>query len=265
MKRVVVLIAAASFAICFAALVGMIRFQRAGTSIHDVKVVKSDAVITPDLSNPIMLVRRSDDFEVTGDGSNKNWNLTSWQALTEFGEAHSGYKTKAKMLYSQHGIYYLFDCEDDKLSCTKRHDNDLIYNEDVVEVFVWPNESHDLYFEYDLSPLGTELPLMVANNQGDFMGWLPWQYIGRRKVHKATAVRGGSKAPHAVVNGWTAEIFVPFALFEGFADRPTSGTRWRANLYRLDYDNYPESRWGWSPKVGRSFHNFHQFGTIEFE
>ena len=47
-------------------------------------------------------------------------------------------------------------------------DNLDIYNEDVVEVFLWTDESTPLYFEYELSPLNYELPIIVPNNEGDF-------------------------------------------------------------------------------------------------
>ena len=144
-------------------------------------------------------------------------------------------------------------------------DGDDLYREDVVEIFLWPDESQPLYFEYEISPLGVELPILVANHEGQFHGWLPWHYTGPRAVRRATSVRGGPKAAGASVEGWTAEFFVPFALFMGMGNiPPTRGSRWRANLYRIDHDQAPFSQWAWCPDTGPTFHRYSAFGTFLF-
>jgi hypothetical protein len=56
-----------------------------------------------------------------------------------------------------------------------------LWNEDVVEAFFWTDESNPIYFEYELSPLNYELPILVPNNKGKFLGWLPWHYEGIAK------------------------------------------------------------------------------------
>ena len=43
-----------------------------------------------------------------------------------------------------------------------------------------------------------------------------------------------------------------------------SGTRWRANFYRVDYDDGKGTGWYWA-RVGPSFHDFEKFGTLIFE
>jgi hypothetical protein len=59
-------------------------------------------------------------------------------------------------------------------------------------------------------------------------------------------------------------MFVPYELMKPLRNvPPQSGTRWRANFYRMDYDQ-GQNAWSWSP-VGRSFHEFKKFGTLEFE
>jgi hypothetical protein len=46
---------------------------------------------------------------------------------------------------------------------------------------------------------------------------------------------------------------------------PAPGTKWRANMYRIDYDNLPQSHWVWSPVTKQTFHDFHNFGVFKFE
>jgi len=208
---------------------------------------------------------RVDDFEVTGDGCATAWKKAEWQTLRRVWSGSATYGTRAKAVYSATGIYFLFDCEDRKLACTALKDFGDLYLEDVVEVFLWPDERQPLYFEYEISPLGAELPIVVPNCRGVFHGWLPWHYTGPRQARRATEVRGGPKLSGAAVSGWNAEFFLPFALLQGLGNTPpTPGMSWRGNMYRIDYDQTPESHWAWSPVTGKTFHKPDEFGTLVF-
>jgi hypothetical protein len=210
-------------------------------------------------------VPKIDDFEVNGTGSAESWKAVDWQALQRVSDSESDYITRCKIAYSATGIYFLVDCEDRTLTCTMTEDYDNIFKEDVVEVFLWPDQEQDLYFEYEISPLEVELPILVPNSKGTYMGWRPWQYEGGRRTRKATSVRGGKKASMAAVEGWTAEFFIPFALLRGLGNVPPApGTEWRANVYRIDYDGEDPVQWALCKDAGTDFHNFHGFGTMVF-
>ncbi len=134
----------------------------------------------------------------------------------------------------------------------------------MVEVFLWPDETIPIYFEYELSPLNYELPILVPNLNGKFMGWKPWNYSGKLKVQHATSIQGGDKVSKATIKGWTAEFFIPYRLLNPIVSvAPTSGTTWRGNLYRIDYDKKYQT-WSWQ-KTSGSFHEFRKFGTLVFE
>jgi hypothetical protein len=139
-----------------------------------------------------------------------------------------------------------------------------LWEEDVFEVFLWTDERFPVYFEYEISPLGYELPILIPNFDGEFLGWRPWRYEGERRTRKATATVEGPKEPGASVKGWTAEVFVPYALLEPLQNvPPKAGTRWRANFYRVDHDDGSKTAWDWA-RVGPSFHEFEAFGTLLF-
>ena len=112
-------------------------------------------------------VKRTPDFEIKGDASASNWNNTEWFELTR-SENNVPYKTRVKMLYSDSGIYCLYHCEDNKITATLRGDFLDLWNEDVVEAFFWTDESNPIYFEYELSPLNYELPILVPNTKENF-------------------------------------------------------------------------------------------------
>lgn len=206
-----------------------------------------------------------DDFALTGHGDAAAWRTAPWRPLTRVGDGPATYATRARMLWSDTGLYVLVDAEDQRISCTLTTDFADLFREDVVELFLHPHEAQSAYIELEISPLGVELPLLVTNHGGSFHGWLPWHYEGDRRIRKATSARGGPLAPGASVTGWTVEAFVPFALLRGLGNTPPeSGTRWRANLYRIDTDEDPASQWAWCAETGSNFHDFKKFGTVIF-
>ncbi len=215
--------------------------------------------------NKKLSILPTEDFELDGSGSASQWEKTSWVTLPFRHGPASSYSTRAKVLYSTTGIYFLFECEDQTLSASLTEDFANLYEEDVVEVFLWTDEQYPIYFEYELSPLNYELPIIIPNFGGEFFGWRPWHYEGEKKTRHATSVVGGKKESGASIRQWIAEFFIPFALLKPLQNvPPQKGTTWRANMYRIDYDGDAFKSWQWQPTSG-SFHEYQKFGTFEFQ
>jgi predicted TIM-barrel fold metal-dependent hydrolase len=213
----------------------------------------------------ILHVKRTDDFDVTGDGSAAAWQQTGWEPLHKRNRDGLPYETRIKMLYSKTGVYVLMDATDGKLTATMNQDYLNLWTEDVFEVFLWPDDRQPVYFEYEISPLNYELPILIPNIDGKLLGWRPWHYDGPRKTRKATAIKGGAKQSGSTISGWQAEVFIPYELLKPLANVPPGqGSRWRANFYRMDYDDGKTTSWDWS-RVGPSFHEFQKFGTLVFD
>ncbi len=219
-----------------------------------------------EIESGVLLIKKTGDFEVTGNGSSASWDKTDWVTIPQR-SAHSDiYDTRAKVLYSQSGIYFLFYCEDSVLTATMTEDNLRLWEEDVVEVFLWTDENYPLYFEYQISPLNYQLTILIPNIEGNFFGWLPWQYEGDRKTRHETSVIGGEKESGSSVEAWMAEFFIPYKLLEPLSQvPPVSGMKWRANMYRIDHDQESARRvFSWQ-KTERTFHEYNKFGTFLFE
>ena len=213
----------------------------------------------------MLRVRRTEDFAVNGAGDTSAWEKAAWEPLHRRTADGHPYKTRFKMLYSETGLYVLMEGEDRTITATMNEDFLDLWKEDVFEFFLWPDERYPVYFEYEISPLGQELPIIIPNFGGRFLGWRPWHYEGPRQTQKATTVTGGAKRSGARVTGWKAEVFVPYELLKPLQSVPPQpGTRWRANLYRVDYDDGRSTSWDWA-RVGPSFHEFDKFGTLVFE
>lgn len=223
-------------------------------------------------------VKKTTDFTITGDGSNKAWETTEWHTITQRNSRELKnanwyitdeklttpdiqYQTKFKILYSDKGIYCLYQCEDSAITATIKEDFGYLFNEDVVEAFFWPDTARVIYFEYELSPLSYELPLIIFNDNGNANGWLPFYYRGGRKtIHgvNKSATRSNGRFT------WTAEFFIPYALLSSLQNvPPKKGTTWRANFYRIDYDKTTVYS-SWQLTRG-SYHDPEKFGLLVFE
>jgi Carbohydrate family 9 binding domain-like len=229
-------------------------------------VVKNanNRILASDMDHDSVIIKKCQDFKITGDGLSDSWKSTEWINLVQQDQNNTAYQTKVKVLYSETGIYFLFNCKDKKLISTMKADNLNLWEEDVVEVFLWTDENFPVYFEYELSPMNYELPIIIPNNKGNFLGWLPWHYEGDRRTQHATSVTGGKKESGANISGWIAEFFIPYKLLTPLSQvPPLRGTRWRANMYRVDYDN-GEVPFVWQ-KTDKTFHDYNKFGTFIFE
>ncbi len=211
-----------------------------------------------------IVVKHTPDFELTGTGESEQWKAAVWKIIPQRRDTLNKRETKVKTLYSDKGIYFLFNNEDEILTASKTSDFDSLWLEDVNEVFLWPDTSNTIYFEYEISPLNYELPILVPNIEGKFLGWRPWVYTNERKVKHLTKVVGDKKSGSRI-KSWTSEFFIPYELLAPLSNVPPKpGTIWRANIYRVDYDHNRTAVWSWK-KVETTFHQFENFGRLVFE
>jgi len=222
------------------------------------------AVATQPSARPRLSVKPAQDFAVTGQGDHAAWQQVEWTPLRRRQPDGHPYESRFKMLYSPTGLYFLMDATDRTLTATMTEDFMDLWNEDVFEVFLWTDERYPVYFEYEISPLNRELPIIIPNFGGKFLGWRPWHYEGPRQIRKNTSVRGGPRESRAAIEGWRAEFFIPYALLTPLQNVPPKpGTIWRANFYRMDHDGGKRTQWEWAP-VGESFHEYQKFGDLVF-
>jgi hypothetical protein len=217
-----------------------------------------------DEERPRLSVTPVDDFEISGGGEHTAWRHVEFTALRRRQPDGPPYESRFKMLYSTTGLYFLMEGTDRKLTASMNEDFMDLWKEDVFEVFLWTDERFPVYFEYEISPLDRELPILIPNFGGRFLGWRPWRYERERRTRKATTIIGGPKQPQAAIQGWRAEFFIPYALLTPLQNVPPKpGTSWRANLYRMDYDDGKATQWEWA-RVGDSFHEYEKFGHLVF-
>lgn len=226
------------------------------------------AASPPPERDDIIIVHHINDFDITGDGSSWQWNQTEWISLTQRTNFSNddGRETALKVLYSDTGIYVLFRCDDTTINATFQSDFEELWHEDVVEAFFWPNQEEQIYFEYELSPLNYELPILVSKYNQKQSHWIPFSYSYKndRKTTHMTSVKGNFKKTGAKISEWTAEFFIPFELLLPMKNiYPVSGDVWRANFYRVDFD-FESTSWSWS-SYGENFHDIERYGQLQFK
>lgn len=213
---------------------------------------------------PSLALPRVRDFALTGRGDATAWSAVPWTSMAALDGDATAYRTRLKAAYSDAGVYVLVECEDRILSTRAYADHADVWKGDVVEVFLWPDESRPLYFQYAITPLGAELPLLVPNDGVSFVGWSPWHYEGARRVRARTHV-DGPREPRASVRGWSVELCVPYRLLSGLVRQPPGpGSIWRGNVYRTDHDGGSPRVWAWCDRTGPSTHEFRSYGSLVF-
>ncbi|MFU8779716.1 MAG: beta-phosphoglucomutase, partial [Kiritimatiellia bacterium] len=203
---------------------------------------------------PSLTVSRTADF-IPGDGQ-AAWDGVPWMPLQALeGENAVVPSTRMKMLYSDAALYVLVEGDAKTIQCTLDYDGAPLYTEDVVELFLMPDPWQRLYLEYELSPLGYDVTLRVANHLGTFTGCQPWLGGATHGVRKHVVVRGGEARSGATISGWKMEMMVPFVLFESIACvAPSAGTVWYGNVCRIDHEAGKKCHMAWSRPRGASFH-----------
>ena len=192
-------------------------------------------------------------------------------------------QTEAKMVWDEWGIHLLYICHDPCIWGTFTNDQDPIFDEEVVEVFLAPHPEDEFYYEFEVSPRNVRFAAVINN---------PETYKGKKLIHRLLDCRklrtqvqvegilGGSASSD---REWRAFLGIPYELLERDSP-PVAGEVWRGNLYRIDRPapDMPQSAFAkamadtksglqdefscWSPTFTNpaAFHCPRHFGEIEF-
>ena len=143
-----------------------------------------------------------------------------------------------------------FDGRDDGVVATHARRDAPLWEEDVFEIFLAPEEPARLYYEFEVNPLGTLFDARVASPdlaRATMRADTGWDCAG----FAARVTRG----PHR----WSAAVRIPLTeLCAG-----PLPVRWRANFYRIDRGAVDEYS-AWSPTFAAppDFHVPERFGVL---
>lgn len=159
--------------------------------------------------------------------------------------------TWVKIAWTEREFHILFKSWDTHAWATKTSRDDLLYEEEVVEVFLDPVGDFAGYFEIEVNPLNTVCDLVLRRTSTGYRKSFAWHCEGLR-----TAVELDQ-------DFWRTEITIPWASLGSI--EPAPGRPWRANFCRIDRpENSPRELTAWSPTGRPLFHVPPRFGWLDF-
>jgi hypothetical protein len=156
-------------------------------------------------------------------------------------------------------LTFLFCAADDHLVATHFEHDAPLYEQDVVEVFLAPEDGMR-YFELEVSPRGTIFDARIDSPAGVRAGMQvdrAWSAEGMwAAVRTLTESRGNT----------TTDIVIrlPFAALE--RSTPAGGEVWRGNFFRIDRHPQGDEFSAWQPTMKNppDFHLVAAFGRLRF-
>ena len=196
------------------------------------------------------------DFKPDGRLREREWSRATPFRLEQEavdGRARPEISTTCRVLWSNRFLYLAYECPFTELtdfgkarSGERVSKEGSLWDKDVVEFFCAPDPSQlNHYTEYEWAPNNEALDLRLRRPESDF-AWssgMEWQ----------VRVDRGRKV-------WTSEVRIPLSALSETA--PKVGTRWRANLYRIDRAH--RAFLASNPLLSGSFHTPERFGWLEF-
>ncbi|MCX6966692.1 MAG: carbohydrate-binding family 9-like protein [Verrucomicrobia bacterium] len=156
--------------------------------------------------------------------------------------------TTLKLGWNAEELRVLYWVEDNYVWATLTEPGALLYEEEVVEVFLDPVGDLQRYFEFEVNPLNAVLDLVLWREGGELQRDFQWCCDGLKTAARRTP------------EGWCAELAIPF---KSLGAAPQG--QWRANFYRIDRPKgVPRELSAWSPTGELDFHLPARFGVLEF-
>ena len=143
-----------------------------------------------------------------------------------------------------------FDARDAGVVATLTERDGPLWTEDVVEVFLSPEDPPRLYYEFEVNPLGALFDARVES---------PDLSRATMRVEPTWTCPGFSARVRRSRQAWSALLRIPLAPMAP-GQIPSS---WRANFYRVDRGK-PEEYSAWSPTFADppDFHVPERFGSL---
>ncbi len=181
------------------------------------------------------------------------------------------YGTEVRVLWDGDALYGGFSCQDDEVWVSPgRKDDDAIYEDEVVELFLDPSGAGRDYLEIEVSPANVRFDARFPSRRSDLTAARAWSSGVRTAVEADGALTVGSGSPvdekgtveAMPARGWTVELALPWTAL---GLHPQGGEYWRMNLYRLETHNRQRvvEGSGFSPPLRGDFHTLDRFGWLE--
>lgn len=177
------------------------------------------------------------------------------------GRGRPSLATEVRMAWDDEFLYLVFRADDPDAWSSFENDDDPLYQQEVVEVFIDADGDGRTYNEMQVAPTGRRFDARFEGpRQGMDLSW----HSGMRT---AVVVDGTVNDDTDRDRGWTVEMAIPHTSLYAVPNTPPKrGDVWRVNLFRLEHhDRKRVEGSAWSPPVVPDFHRVERFGRLIFE
>lgn len=194
-------------------------------------------------------------------------DLSDWKTpfIGPFVIHNSGLKatqdTYVSLSWDDTNLYLAYKSKDSTIvGSAKKNDTQLFKTDDLVELFFDPDGDSQNYIEIGVNAFSSNYDMIIHCVSPSCGGWdtdISLDILGMKTVSKITN------------DGYDVEIMIPFSSLTSIKDSgfitPVVGTKWKGNLFRIDYGNRTEylaiSSYS---NLEYGFHKPEQFKTFVF-
>lgn len=168
-------------------------------------------------------------------------------------------ETTARIAWDDDNLYVAWQTKDDDIQNRFIDHDSTLWEGDVVELFLAPDDAGGTYYELQFAPNGGSFDAkFTGHRQPQWKTAAAWESEAKSALHL-----DGSVNADGADQGWSVEAAIPWKAF-GRSGPPT-GRTWKANLYRIDHKGTHDMSYmgTWVP-VGGDFHALDSAGRIHF-
>lgn len=160
-------------------------------------------------------------------------------------------------------LYFAAEMDDADLYGDMKKRNDMIWNNDVIELFLKPTDKKLHYYEIQVTPANTQLELFFPSRGSG--GYGRFATLTKLGMETAVTLNGTLNNWKDDDKGWTAEGRIPWKAFEATANRPRAGEVWRFAACRYDWSKDFESpELSSTANVRSGFHSYEDYAALKF-
>ncbi|MFC1693114.1 carbohydrate-binding family 9-like protein [Candidatus Latescibacterota bacterium] len=176
-------------------------------------------------------------------------------------------KSTFRLLWDDSCLYVGVYFEDHDAWATYTGEDDPLWEEEVLELFIDADCDGNTYYEHEINPINVKVDLFLHRNRTSVDSWREWDF---KNIKSAVYVEGDGKYAGTKDKYWIIEVAVPFNdLYEMPNVPPRDGDMWRMNVYRIERDNPIDKKEvflaAFSPPFSGHFHATWMFGRVYFK
>jgi hypothetical protein len=217
---------------------------------------------------PYLVRRASGPIAIDGAASEKDWEAAP--SSPEFTSAEGGREvkgaTRARLLWDDAYLYAFIQVEDSDVHSQYKAQDDPMWKEDVVELFIDADRNRRGYVELQVNPRNAHFDAWFPQTRAQ-AGKPEWNST----MKSAVVIHGTIDDRSDEDRGWDAEIAIPLADVKGMEAAmkvntpPAVGDRWRLNVVRVDKPaKDPLAASSWNAIAIADFHALARMLTVVF-